>query len=97
LARNWPGRGDQPPTDLFAGNSGTSLGRICVARHPLNRVRVRSGEKLPGSINMSFADGHAGKIRLHDIKKQTWHVDYGPIADPGKTAPLGSTGSTARR
>jgi prepilin-type processing-associated H-X9-DG protein len=87
LARNWPGRGDQPPTDLFAGNSGTSLGRICVARHPLNRVRVRSGEKLPGSINMSFADGHAGKIRLQDIKKQTWHVDYTPIADPWKTAP----------
>lgn len=31
----WPGRGDLPPTDLFAGNTGTSLGRICLTRHPL--------------------------------------------------------------
>jgi prepilin-type processing-associated H-X9-DG protein len=84
----WPGRGDMPPTDLYAGTSGTSLGRICLARHPLKRsARVKSGEKLPSAINMSYADGHAGKLRLQDIKKVTWHVDYTPISDPWKTAP----------
>jgi prepilin-type N-terminal cleavage/methylation domain-containing protein/prepilin-type processing-associated H-X9-DG protein len=84
----WPGAGDLPPNDLFAGTSGTSLGRICLARHPLKRVaKVKTGEPLPGAINMSYADGHAGKFKLQDIKKVTWHVDYTPIVNPWKTSP----------
>lgn len=86
----WPGRSDLPHTDLFTGTTGTSLGRIALARHPLKRgasARVKRGDKLPSAINMSYADGHAGKLRLQDIKKVTWHVDYTPIADPWKTTP----------
>jgi len=84
----WPGIGDLPPTDLYLGTSGTSLGRLALARHPLMRVaRVRSGEKLPSGMNMSFADGHAAKVRLQDIKKVTWHIGYTPVSDPWKTTP----------
>jgi prepilin-type N-terminal cleavage/methylation domain-containing protein/prepilin-type processing-associated H-X9-DG protein len=86
----WPARNDLPPTDLFAGTVGTSLGRICLARHPLRRgaqARVKNGERLPSGINMSYADGHAGKLLLQDIKRPTWHVDYTPISDPWKTTP----------
>lgn len=84
----WPGAGDLPPTDLFAGNVNTSLGRCCLARHPLMRgARVRSGQPLPSAINMSYADGHAGKLRLRDIKSVTWHLGYVPISDPWRTSP----------
>src|ERR1051325_499984 len=84
----WPGAGDLPPNDLFVGTSGTSLGRICLARHPLKRIaKVKTGEKLPSAINMSYADGHAGNLKLQDIKKVHWHVGYNPISDPWKTTP----------
>jgi prepilin-type processing-associated H-X9-DG protein len=45
------------------------------------------GDRLPSAINMSYADGHAGKLPLQNIKTVTWHVDYTPIADPWKTSP----------
>jgi prepilin-type N-terminal cleavage/methylation domain-containing protein/prepilin-type processing-associated H-X9-DG protein len=84
----WPTKDDLPPTDLFVGNVNTSLGRCCLARHPLRRgVKVKSGDTLPSAINMSYADGHAGKIRLQDIKTVTWHVGYEPIRNPWRTSP----------
>jgi prepilin-type N-terminal cleavage/methylation domain-containing protein/prepilin-type processing-associated H-X9-DG protein len=84
----WPGQSDLPPTDLYLGTTGTSLGRICLARHPLKRsAKIKTGEKLPSAINMSYADGHAAKLKLQDIKKVTWHIGYNPIADPWKTTP----------
>ena len=84
----WPGKDDLPPTDLFAGNVNNSLGRCCLARHPLMRVaKVKSGQALPSAINLSYADGHAGKLRLQDIKVPTWHAGYVPIRDPWKTTP----------
>ena len=81
----WPLKEDLPPADLYQGDSLTSLGRICLSRHPLMRVKARSGQPLPSAINMSFADGHAGKLRLQDIKNVTWHVGYEPISDPWRT------------
>jgi len=81
----WPTKQDLPPTDLFRGDSGTSLGRCCLSRHPLLRAKVKSGQPLPSAINMSYADGHAGKLRLQNIKNVTWHVGYEPIADPWRT------------
>lgn len=83
----WPDRHDLPPTDLFLGNVNSSLGRCTLARHPPARVRVQQGERLPSAINMSYADGHASRIALRDIKIPTWHVGYIPIADPWQTSP----------
>ena len=84
----WPGKEDVPPADLFAGDDTTSLGRCCLARHPLMRgAKAKSGQPLPSAINMSYADGHAGKLRLQDIKTVTWHVNYTPISDPWRTSP----------
>ena len=73
----WPGKDDLPPTDLFLGNVNTSLGRCTIARHPLAKVKVKPDERLPSGINMSYADGHAGRIALQDIKTPTWHVGCG--------------------
>jgi prepilin-type N-terminal cleavage/methylation domain-containing protein len=84
----WPGAGDLPPTDLFLGDADTSLGRCCLARHPAaGKIKVTQGKPLPSGIDMSYADGHAGNIRLQDIKKPTWHVGYKSIADPWRTSP----------
>jgi prepilin-type N-terminal cleavage/methylation domain-containing protein len=85
----WPSYGDVPPTDLFLGNVNSSLGRCCIARHPaLGKARATNGKPLPNTaIDMSYADGHAGKLRLQDIKQVTWHVGYQPIADPWRTSP----------
>jgi prepilin-type N-terminal cleavage/methylation domain-containing protein len=84
----WPSKDDLPPNDLFAGNVNTSLGRCCLSRHQLERnSKVKSGQALPSGINMSYADGHGGKLRLQDIKTVTWHVDYVPIRDPWRTSP----------
>jgi prepilin-type N-terminal cleavage/methylation domain-containing protein len=84
----WPSYGDVPPNDLFLGDVNTSLGRCCIARHPaLGKVRVANRQPLPSGIDMSYADGHAGSLRLQDIKKVTWHVGYQPIGDPWRTSP----------
>ena len=84
---NWPDTwveiSGTPPTDLFNGDSGTALGRVCLTRHPLTRgVKVAQGQKLPGAINMSYADGHAGKLLLQNIKTVIWHLGYLPTGNP---------------
>jgi prepilin-type N-terminal cleavage/methylation domain-containing protein/prepilin-type processing-associated H-X9-DG protein len=83
----WPGQSDVPPSDLFLGSVNSSLGRICLSRHNLMRAKVTSGKPLPSGINMSYVDGHAGKIRLQSIKTVIWHKGYIPIGDPWKTSP----------
>ena len=89
---NWPDTwveiSGTPPTDLFNGDSGTALGRVCLTRHPLTRgVKVAQGQKLPGAINMSYADGHAGKLLLQNIKTVIWHLGYLPTGNPWALQP----------
>ena len=89
------GAGDrlQPPTDLSNGTDTGTLGRICVARHPLiPNAQATSGQPLPSGTDMSYADGHAGKLPLQQIKNAVWHVGYTPIGDyPWKTGSLIAT------
>jgi prepilin-type N-terminal cleavage/methylation domain-containing protein len=88
---NWPDTWIEitgtPPLDLFNGDSATGLGRITLARHPLMRnARAVQGKKLPGAINTSYADGHAGKLRLQDCKTVIWHLGYVPAGNPWATS-----------
>jgi prepilin-type N-terminal cleavage/methylation domain-containing protein len=84
----WPGASDYPPNDLFLGDVNSSLGRICLARHPFtSNAKSAQGKPLPSAINMGYADGHSGKIPLQKIKTVYWHKDYQPIYDPWKTSP----------
>lgn len=84
----WPKQMDVPPTDLYLGYVNSSLGRCCIARHPLlKNARAITGQKLPSGIDMSFADGHAGKVPLQKIKSVLWHRDYLAIEDPWRTTP----------
>jgi len=83
----WPGSADLPPTDLFLGNVNSSLGRICLARHPLRNTRATTGQRLPSAICMSYADGHSGRMPLQNLKNVAWHLGYLPISDPWRTTP----------
>jgi len=84
----WPQITEQPPADLFIGNVNSALGRCTIARHPLMKnARAVNGQRLPGSIAMSYADGHSGKLPLQRIKSVIWHQDYRPTDDPWRTTP----------
>jgi prepilin-type N-terminal cleavage/methylation domain-containing protein/prepilin-type processing-associated H-X9-DG protein len=84
----WPTILDKPPTDLFLGSVNSSLGRVCITRHPLSsNARATANVRLPGAINMSFVDGHAARLPLQRIKTVYWHVNYVPVDDPWKTTP----------
>jgi prepilin-type N-terminal cleavage/methylation domain-containing protein len=81
----WPEISDTPAADLFLGNVNSALGRVSIARHPLNRTRSTSRQPLPSAINMGYVDGHAGKIPLQKLKTVYWHVGYVPVEDIWKT------------
>jgi prepilin-type N-terminal cleavage/methylation domain-containing protein/prepilin-type processing-associated H-X9-DG protein len=74
-------------TDLSRGDVNNALGRLALSRHPLRPGRAVQNQPISGAINMGFADGHSAKLRLQDMKKVVWHVNYTPIADPWKTTP----------
>ena len=84
----WPQIPDQPPTDLYNPMitcPGVGLSRMCVARHRLMQVTVSPGSRLPSAINMTYADGHAAKMPLQNLKSVCWHVGYVGNADPWAT------------
>jgi prepilin-type N-terminal cleavage/methylation domain-containing protein/prepilin-type processing-associated H-X9-DG protein len=84
----WPEHGDLPPADLNTGNSSVSLGRVCIARHPLKSgATAATGQPLPGAIDMAFADGHASLWKLEDIKNVVWYNGCIPLANPWVTTP----------
>jgi len=83
----WPLISDTPAPDLFLGNVNSSLGRISIARHRLQRARSVNGQPLPSGINIGYVDGHAGRIALKRLKTLYWHVGYVPVDDIWRTTP----------
>ena len=81
----WVQTGSQPVGNLAIGDPNVGLGRICVARHPLMNVTVAPGDRLPSAINMSYADGHAGRMPLQNLKTVCWHVGYLGNSNPWAT------------
>ena len=84
----WPTHADTPPTDLFNGNPSDSVGRICIARHPLKtRATATTGQPILGATDMAFADGHASSWKLQDIKNVVWYNGCTPVANPWSATP----------
>jgi prepilin-type N-terminal cleavage/methylation domain-containing protein/prepilin-type processing-associated H-X9-DG protein len=84
----WPVITDMPATDLYLGNVNSALGRITVARHPLQKgAKAVSRQKIPGAINIGYVDGHASKLPLQKLKTVYWHKDYVPVDDIWATRP----------
>jgi len=85
----WPEETDAPYKDLYAGQpfelSPDQMGRCTIARHggrspALAPRNLAPGEKMPGAINMGFADGHTEMVKLEDLWKLYWHLDWQPPA-----------------
>ncbi len=80
---------DSAATDLYIGelNSGMAgggRGMACctILRHggptASSSVPYRSGQPLPGAINMSFDDGHGELVKLQNLWTYTWHLNWNP-------------------
>jgi prepilin-type N-terminal cleavage/methylation domain-containing protein len=89
----WPKISDTIPTGSLATGFGQTKGeiaRVLLARHPfLPNAMIVSGQPLPGSDNMSYADGHARLIRMQDIKTVYWSQGYTPVTSPWSTTSAG--------
>ncbi len=87
----WPQYTDKPTTGSVApiGMSiGDEIDRVIVVRHPLlPNPQIVQSQPLPGSANMSYADGHAGLIRMEDIKNVYWNATFRPRPDPWDVSP----------
>jgi hypothetical protein len=80
---SWP-QGNLPPsTEMINGTDLSPFGRVSVPRHPLARDAVATPNQLiPGAEIMSFADGHAAKWPLQQIKNVMWHAGSVPTGNP---------------
>jgi len=77
---SWPQNNDPPAQDLFAGlYGGATMGRHTIARHGgvVSPPRsISTSQTMPGSINMSFADGHAETVKLEWLWNYYWHKGW---------------------
>ena len=76
----WPIEDQAPARNLYTGDYGMNAGisRFTVARHGVisPRITVNAGQKLPGSIMMGLADGHAEGAKLESLWTYYWHRDW---------------------
>lgn len=77
----WPKETDRPARNLLEG--ATTLGSIScltIARHGSGARGVPKslppGARLPGAINLSFADGHVAPMSLEGLWTPTWHKNW---------------------
>lgn len=81
----WPKETDKPYNNLYTGQplavSPNQMGRCTIARHGSRSASraprdFSSADKMPGAINMGFADGHTELVQLEDLWKYSWHLDW---------------------
>jgi len=63
LPQDW----QEVPVDLYGGGEDdVGFSRVCIDRHKM-------------AINLSFADGHAGRVQLEDLWKLKWNKKFEPV------------------
>ncbi len=78
----WPQEKARAAGNVLEGDSGLNAGmsRIVLSRHgtgPNSAPRILAkGQRLPGSINLVFADGHAGTSQNEKLWDLTWHKNW---------------------
>jgi len=80
----WPDWRDRPARNLYTGDDFSSPGmaRVAIPRHggvPRNRKALSnwpSKERLPGAVNITFADAHAELIPLEKLWSLQWHKEF---------------------
>lgn len=81
----WPLETDPPNDDLYngAGPSTTGMQRVTISRHGGVNAGAApqdfdTSQKMPGGINMGFADGHAELVKLENLWQLYWHLNWNP-------------------
>lgn len=79
----WPLETDPPNTDLYDGTWGglTGMQRATISRHGgVNPMAAPTDfdttQRLPGAINIGFADGHAELVKLENLWQLYWHLNW---------------------
>jgi len=72
---------DLPSKDLYNGDMNYGLSRCTIPRHaagnPIGAPRdFDTSQRLPGGINMGFADGHAELVKIEELWQLDWHRDW---------------------
>ena len=85
----WPWENDPPVNDLYrAGGTDNpaTIARCIIPRHgwkgPASAPRnfTPLSQRLPGSVNLVFVDGHAERSKLDNLWNYYWHLNYVPLA-----------------
>jgi prepilin-type N-terminal cleavage/methylation domain-containing protein len=77
----WPYEDDPASNDLYDGTQQPAgMGRCNVARHGAVRAPVtfQPTQRMPGSVCMGLADGHAESVKLENLWTYYWHKDWTP-------------------
>jgi len=82
----WPLETDKPAFDLSTGQWNNVIGipRCTIWRHGGKtlmapyKVSTIAPIKLPGAINIGFADGHAQLVKLQNLWSLYWHRNWKP-------------------
>jgi prepilin-type N-terminal cleavage/methylation domain-containing protein/prepilin-type processing-associated H-X9-DG protein len=79
----WPLEGDSPSSDLYNGEmyGTTGIARCTIARHgggnPKNAPQnFDTSQRLPGAIDIGFADGHVELVKLENLWNLSWHLNW---------------------
>lgn len=80
----WPEDLDRPARNLFTGDnfSAPGMARVAIPRHggrPKSESAISSWpsiERLPGAVNVTFADSHAELVPLERLWSLTWHKQF---------------------
>ena len=78
----WPLEADLPGDDLYDGTLGdTGMARCTISRHggvnPSSAPRdFDTSQRMPGAINVGFADGHVESVKLENLWQLSWHLNW---------------------
>lgn len=78
----WPQEIDPPARNLLEGGPVAAISTITITRHGAGPnaayAKWPPGAKLPGAINVAFADGHVSHVPLERLWELYWHKNWKP-------------------
>ena len=89
----WPRETDMPASNLQTGQVSSGdlypwgMNAVTIPRHGSRPNRIptnqRPRDRLPGSINVSFYDGHVASVPLENLWQLEWHRGWQLVKRPG--------------
>lgn len=79
----WPEASDIPARNLYYQTwpADGGMNRFCVSRHGGKGAKaapqsVPPGQRLVGTVNLSFVDGHVEPVKMESLWTYEWHRNY---------------------